>query len=369
MRAAVLEGPGKPLVIRNDISIIDPRPGEVRVRIHYCGLCHSDYSYVDGSNPAPGAIILGHEASGTVDAVGAGVTHLRPGDKVVMTPAPPCGHCYFCQRHEHSLCVNASSIMTSTLPDGETGLSSGDTVIYRGCGVGGLAEYAIAPASGAVKIDDDVPLELACVIGCALQTGVGAVLNTAKVETGATVLIMGLGGVGMATIQGARLAGASLIICSDPVAARREQAKGFGATHCIDPTKDDLAAICAELTGGIGLDYAFETAGKAALIEAGINLTRSGGTTVCVGAPPIEEGIHIPHAVLFAAFEKKLCGCLLGSCNSSYEIPRMIRLWKQGLLNFDDMITSRRPLSEVNEGFADLANNRGIRTVIEITPS
>lgn len=366
MRAAVLEQPGQPIAIHDDVQIIEPRAGEVRVRVHYCGLCHSDYGFVEGSTPLPGPMIPGHEAAGVVDAVGPGVTHPAVGDKVVLTPAPPCGRCYYCVRGEHSLCVDAMGIMTCALPDGMTGLSRGDATVYRGCGVGGLAEYAITTAAGAVKIADDVPLEIACVIGCAVQTGVGAVLNTAGVEPGATVAIMGLGGIGMAAVQGARLAGATTIVASDPVAARRRAALDFGATHAVDPVNEDLHRLCMELTGHIGMDYAFETAGRAALAEQGLALTRSGGTTVCVGAPPIEESITIPHAVLFAATEKKLCGCMLGSCNSLRDIPRMINLWRRGLLDLEGMITSRRPLAEINEGFADLANSRGIRTVIEI---
>lgn len=366
MRAAILEQTNQPIKIYDDVDIIDPRVGEVRVNVKYCGLCHSDLGFVDGKMPLAGHIILGHEASGIVDAIGPGVTNLQPGDHVVLTPAPPCGECYYCQRNEHSLCDNAMGIMTSTLPDGETGLARNGEPILRGCGVGGLAEYVITPSTGAIKIDPDIPLDVVCVIGCALQTGVGAVLNTAKVEAGATVVIMGLGGVGMATIQGARIAGASTIVVSDPVAERREAAKSFGATHTVDPVSEDLHAICQELTSGIGMDYAFETAGKAILIEQGIALTRMGGTTICVGAPALDEGITLPNVVLFAATEKKLCGCLLGSSNSIYEIPRLIRLWKQGLLEMEDMITSRRPLAEINEGFDDLANSRGIRTVIEI---
>lgn len=366
MRAAILEQANQPITVYDDVDIIDPRVGEVRVNVKYCGLCHSDLGFVDGKMPLGGQIILGHEASGIVDAIGPGVSNLQPGDHVVLTPAPPCGECYYCQRSEHSLCDNAMSIMTNTLADGETGLARNGEPVLRGCGVGGLAEYVITPSTGAIKIDPDIPLDVVCVIGCALQTGVGAVLNTAKVEAGATVVIMGLGGVGMATIQGARIAGASTIVVSDPVAARREAAMSFGATHTVDPTSEDLNAICLDLTNGIGMDYAFETAGKAILIEQGIALTRMGGTTICVGAPALEEGISLPNVVLFAATEKKLCGCLLGSSNSIYEIPRLIRLWKQGLLEMEGMITSRRPLSEINEGFDDLANSRGIRTVIEI---
>lgn len=366
MRAALLPASGQALEIVNDIECAEAGPGQVRVKIHFCGLCHSDYSFVGGDNPSPGPMIPGHEASGVVESVGDGVNHLKVGDKVVLTPAAPCGHCYFCQRNEHSLCVNASSIMTGTLLDGSTGLSRGGETVYRGCGVGGLAEYAVMPATGAVKVDADVPLEVACVIGCAVQTGYGAVINTASVEAGATVLIMGLGGIGLAAVQAAKLAGASLIIASDPVAERREAALQMGAHFAIDPLHDDLPSFCMEKTAHIGLDYAFETAGIASLAEQSINLTRAGGTTVCVGSPSIEESITIPHAVIFGATEKKLCGCLLGSCNSLYEIPRLISLWKQGLIDLESLITARRPLEQVNEGFDDLHHARGIRTVIEI---
>ena len=366
MKAAVLEKAGAPITIYNDVEVIEPRAGEVRVNVKYCGLCHSDLGFVNGKSTLAGPMIPGHEASGIVESVGAGVAHLAPGDHVVLTPAAPCGKCYHCQRGEHSLCVNAMSIISSLLPDGISGLSRGGEPILRGCGIGALAEYVTLPATGAIKIDQDIPLEVACVIGCALQTGVGAVLNTANMEAGATCVVMGLGGIGMATIQGARIAGASVIIASDPIPERRQLASGFGATHVIDPTAEDLGALVQEVTGGIGVDYAFEAAGRAPLIEQGIQLCRMGGTTVMVGSPSIDESLTIPNVVLMQALEKKLCGCLLGSSNSLYEIPRLLRLWRRGLLDMEGMISARRPLSEVNEGFADLEQGRGIRTVIEI---
>lgn len=366
MKAAVLEAARKPIIIYDDVDVIEPRAGEVRVNVKYSGLCHSDLGFVTGKAPLMGPMIPGHEASGVVESVGQGVSHVTPGDHVVLTPAPPCGQCYYCQRGDHSVCVNAMSIMSGLLPDGTSGLSRNGEQVLRGCGIGALAEYVTLPATGAVKIDKDIPLEVACVIGCALQTGVGAVLNTANMEPGATCVVMGLGGVGMATIQGARIAGASIIIASDPVAERREQAASFGATHVVDPGQQDLAALVMELTAGIGVDYAFEAAGKAVLIEQGVQLTRFGGTTVMVGSPAFEENLTIPSVVMMQAFEKKLCGCLLGSSNSLFEIPRLLRLWRSGVLDMESMITNRRPLSEVNEGFADLEASRGIRTVIEI---
>lgn len=361
-----MQAVGKPFEVLDDVDIIEPREGEVRVRVHYCGLCHSDYSLVSGIFPPPGPVILGHEASGIVDAVGPGVDTLAPGDHVILTPLPACNTCYFCQRGDYSLCVNGMSLATLALPDGETGLSHRGQRILRGVGVGALAEYAITPASGAIRIDDDVPLELACVIGCAVQTGVGAVLNTARVERGATVLVIGLGGVGMAVVQGARIAGASRIIASDPVAARRAAAAGFGATDLLDPTTADIGAAVRDITAGIGVDYAFETAGHGALIEQCIALTRSGGSTVCVGAPPFEEGVTIPNVVLFASGGKKLCGCLLGSCHGPRDIPRLLDYWRAGELDLAGLITAYRPLEEIDAGFADLAAGRGIRTVIRL---
>ncbi len=366
MRAAVLEEQGKPLQVWDDVEIADPRPDQVRVRVTNCGICHSDVSAIDGAFPAPLPIVLGHEAAGVVDVVGENVAGLEPGDPVVLTPCPPCGTCYWCVRGEASLCVNSSGVMTNTLPDGTTGLSRGGQTIYRGLNVGAFAEYVVTLATGAVKIASDVPLGVACVIGCAAQTGVGAVLNTARVEEGATVLVMGLGGIGLSVVQGARIAGAARILASDPVAQRREVAGSFGATDFLDPTRDDVIARSRELTGGIGVDYAFETAGVAKLVEDGIAAVRNGGTIVCVGAPPIDQGISIPMASAFTISEKKLIGCLLGSCHSLHEIPRLISLWQAGRLDLESLISRRRPLAEINEALDDLRASRGVRTVLTI---
>ncbi len=366
MKAAVFEEVGKPIRIHDDIDIIEPRAGEVRVKVHFCSVCHSDLSIIDGSLPAFGHTILGHEASGIVESVGPGVTSLAVGDHVVMTPVPPCGTCYFCVRGEATLCANNTSLASFALPDGNTGLSQNGEVIYRGLGVGAFAEYVVTPVNGAVRISRDVPLELAGLLGCALQTGVGAILNTADVESGATVVVMGLGGVGIAAVQGAKLAGASVILASDPVAERRELAKTFGATHVIDPLDEDLHQRCLELTNQIGMDYAFETAGMAKLVETGITVTRPGGTTIAVGAPPLDQGIEINHFVMFSSSEKKLCGCLMGSCNSLRDIPRLVGLWQSDQLDLETMVTKRRPIEEINEAVDDLIAGRGIRTVLEL---
>ncbi len=365
MKAALLEQQGKPVVM-GEVDIASPRHGEVLVAVKHCGLCHSDLSIMDGAFPSEVPIILGHEAAGVVEDVGSGVHDLQIGDHVVLSPLPPCGRCYGCLRGEPGTCANVAGIQTNALLDGSTGLSRNGERVLRGVGVAAFAEKVLTPASGAVKIDADVPLDVACVIGCAVQTGVGAVLNTARVEEGATVLVMGLGGVGLSIVQGARLAGAARIVVSDPIAARRDKATALGATDSIDPTHEDLAARVLEITGGIGADYAFDAVGNSALIEAGVWATRSGGTTVCVGAAPIEQSITLTPAALFTITEKKLLGCTLGSCNSLLDIPRLVALWRAGRLDLDALITGRRPLSEINQAADDMREGLGVRTVLQV---
>jgi Zn-dependent alcohol dehydrogenase len=366
MRAAILESPGQPLVVADDVEIADPGPGQVRVAVSHCGVCHSDLSVVDGSFPSEMPIVLGHEATGIVESVGPGVTRLAVGDPVVLTPCPPCGSCYWCVRAEPGACENTAALFSSRLPDGSTGLSRKGETVLRGLGVAAFAELVVTSETGAVKIGADVPRDVACVIGCAVQTGVGAVLNTARVEAGANVLVMGLGGIGLSIVQGARVAGAARIIASDPLPERRDAARQLGASDLLDPTSDDVALAARDLTGGIGVDYAFESVGSARIAEAGIAACRSGGTTVCVGAAPISESIQITPAALFTASEKKLVGCLLGSSNSLREIPRLIALWQAGRLDLEALVSGQRPLVEINEALADLAAGRGIRTVISI---
>ena len=246
---------------------------------------------------------------------------------------------------------------TNTFADGSTGLSRNGDKVYRGLGVGGFAEYVLTSETGAIRVPDDTPLDVVCVIGCAVQTGVGAVLNTAQVEPGATVLVLGLGGIGQSVVQGARVAGASRIIASDPIPARREAALRLGATDVIDPGSDDVAGVARSITD-VGPDYAFECAGIAALAQVGIAATRPGGMTVLVGAPSADQAITIAPAVLFGIEEKQLKGCFLGSCNSLRDVPRMVDLWRAGQLDLEGLITHRRPLDEINEGFADVEAGR-----------
>ncbi|MBW1684646.1 MAG: Zn-dependent alcohol dehydrogenase [Deltaproteobacteria bacterium] len=365
MKAVLVEAPGQPVVLRDDVEIEEPRAGQVRVKVAHCGLCHSDLSIVDGVFPSAMPVVVGHEATGFVDALGPHVEGLAPGDPVLLTPCPPCGGCYWCVRGEASLCVNGLGLVTNTFPDGSTGLSRGGERVYRGLNVGAFAEYVVLPASGAVKIPADVPLDVACVIGCAVQTGVGGVLNAARVEEGASVLVIGLGGVGLSAVQGARVAGASRIIVSDPVAERRELAKTFGATDLLDPTQEDVMLRTRELTG-VGVDYAFEAAGRGSLIRECVNATRNGGTTVCLGAPPIEENLDLGPASVFLIAGKRVVGSVLGDSNALREFPRLVQLWQAGQLDLEGLVTARRPIEEIDQALADLRASRGVRTVLSI---
>jgi Zn-dependent alcohol dehydrogenase len=363
MRAALLEEAGRVLAVVDDVDVAIPGPGQVRVRVAHCGLCHSDLTVMGVGGFLP--VVLGHEAAGVVEEVGTGVTTLVPGDKVLLAPLAPCGRCYWCVRGEESICESAMIGLAGVFPDGTTPLSRGGATVYRGLGVGGFGEYVVTSEAGAVKIGAEVPLDVAAVIGCAVQTGVGAVLNTAAVEEGATVLVMGLGGVGISVVQGARLAGAARIVVSDPVAERREAAARFGATDAIDPTSSDVAAACQEPTAGIGVDYAFDAAGSPALLGVGLAATRRGGTTVGVGVGAGAQDLTIS-AAGHVMGEKKLLGCVFGSGNPHREVPRLLSLWEQGRLDLEGMISFRRPLDEINEGFEDMKAGKGIRTVLDL---
>ncbi|MFI5507673.1 Zn-dependent alcohol dehydrogenase [Mycobacterium sp. NPDC051804] len=363
MRAALFVDSAE-LEIVDDVDIDVPRRDQVRVKVNHCGICHSDYSLiVSGYSPSP--LILGHEAAGTVEAVGPDVHELAVGDKVVLSPTVACGRCRACLRGQPALCAGNKAVFASTFVDGETGLSRGGKRVYRGMNVGGFAEAALVTQAAAVKVAADTPLEIACVLGCAVQTGVGAALNTADIVPGDTVVVLGAGGIGLSVVQGARIAGAARIVLSDPIAERRELAAKLGATDLIDPEADDLVGVVRDLTEGEGADTVFEASGVGALQRVAISATRPGGTTVLVGAPPGDHTLKIPAALLWGMSEKKLVGCFMGSSNARRDIPRFLDMWRAGQLDLQSMITSRRPVEDVNAGLADLVAGVGVRTIIE----
>jgi Zn-dependent alcohol dehydrogenase len=255
--------------------------------------------------------------------------------------------------------------MVGAFPDGSTRLSHKGRTVFRGVGLGGFAESVVVHETGAIPLPTDMPLDLACVLGCALQTGVGAVLNTARVEAGATVVVVGLGGIGVSIVMGAGIAGASQVIGVDPVPERRDRARHFGATMTIDPAKDDVVPAVMSTTSGIGADYAFDAVGNASLVEMCLQAIRDGGTTIMVGVPGLEQQVRVP-GLGFTVTEKKLQGCFLGSCNPWRDVPLLVDLWRAGRLDLDAFVTARRPLDQINDAFADLKGGVGLRTVVSL---
>ena len=359
MWGAILRATGSaPLDVRDDVDLIGgPGPGEVQLRVHATGLCHSDLSAMNATMPVSLPAVLGHEAAGEVVEVGAGVSHVVPGDHVVVAAVPPCGRCPFCLRGSANLCVNFRT-MFSTPPrhrcDGAD--------VHSFCGIGSFAEQTVLPADAVVPIDPDVPFDVACIVGCAVVTGVGAVINEATVESGASVVLFGCGGVGMSVLLGARLAGASPIVAVDPSEVRRRTALELGATHAVAP--DQLRALGRSLHGGLGFDYAFEAAGLSRTVRAAYDSVRRGGTAVVLGIGGQEDPVQ------FSAYElawsaKRLVGSTYGSGDVRREFPRLLSLWRAGLLPIDELITHRLGIGEINDGIAAMGRGEGIRQVVE----
>lgn len=365
MRAAVMTDVGAELVVVDDVDLDPPREGEVSVAIKHCGVCHSDVHYLDGSLTTGLPVVLGHEAAGVVAEVGPGVSGLEAGDTVLLTMAPSCGRCYWCVRGQRTLCQTYAGLVGGAYPDGSTRLSWRAQQVRRGLVLAAFAERTVVPAAAAVRIPPDVPTDVAAIVGCAVQTGVGAVLNTAAVPAGASVLVSGLGAVGVAIVQGARVAGATTIVGVDPSAERRELARRLGATHVLDPDADRVDQAARDLTEGRGVDYAFDAVGRGGVVGVLLKATRNGGTTVMVGIPSTEDTVSfraLPHAF----YEKKLIGCFLGTADPHRDFPLVLDLWRAGRIDLESMVTARRPLEEVNEAVADLRRAAGLRTVLSL---
>ena len=358
MRAAVLHAIGndEKIEIRDDVVAIPPGPGEVRIRVRAAGVCHSDQSARDGGLPQPVPAVLGHEAAGDVVEVGAGVEDLAVGDHVIANWLPACGSCSSCARGEPYLCM-AFVMLGYVRPR----FLAGDLPIFGMAGCGAFAEEIVVPGAGAVKIADDVPYEVAALVGCGVMTGVGAVVNTARVRPGETVVVIGCGGVGIAAIQGARLSGASTIVAVDTVAAKHEVALRFGATHAVTP--DGLSELSTAVTGGEGFDYAFDVVAIPQTLRSAWTAARRGGTIVVVGAGRAD------HAVEFSPFEllfegKRIVPSLYGSADVRRDYGRLLDLWRAGRLDLTGMISHRLRLDDVDEALAALGRGDVIRQVI-----
>jgi S-(hydroxymethyl)glutathione dehydrogenase/alcohol dehydrogenase len=363
MRAAVLYEANQPMVIE-DLSLEGPRTGEVLVRIAATGICHSDYHVIDGTWHGPGypkPIVLGHEASAIVEAVGPNVSLVKPGDHVILSFVSTCGRCQPCVRGEPYLC-NGMRSPAGTMTDGTRRLRKGDQEINHFGRMSSFAEMAIVHESQAIPIRPDMPLDRAALIGCAVMTGVGAVLNTARVEPGATMAVFATGGVGLNVIQGGTLVNASQIIAVDLLDNKLEYARTVGATHTINSSKEDPIEAIRELTGGMGVDYAFDAIGLPSVSRQAYDCTRPGGTTVVVGMAP--TGAEIPIPATIAGSSKTVKGCFYGSTRPAVDFPRLVDFYVQGRLKLDQIISRRYRLDEINEAFAALARGDNARGVI-----
>jgi S-(hydroxymethyl)glutathione dehydrogenase / alcohol dehydrogenase len=340
------------------VELDGPRAQEVKIKMAAAGVCHSDLSVINGTIPSAFPIVLGHEGAGVVEEVGEGVTHTKPGDHVVMSFVPNCGRCFHCARNEAFLC--RATPRGGMMIDGTSRLKLKDTPLAAFCALGNMAERVVCPAMSVVPIAKDVPLQVAALIGCGVTTGVGAAINTAKVKPGSTVAVFGCGGVGIATIQGARIAGASRIFAIDLSDEKLELAKRFGATDVL--RADTMGKALIEQTNGIGVDYAFEAIGNPAVVEAAVGATRRGGTTVAVGVGNLGDSIKL-NALGFPLSGKTLSGCMFGSANPQHDFPKLLDLYRGGKLDLEGMVTRTYTLDEAPKAFADLekgVNTRGV---------
>jgi S-(hydroxymethyl)glutathione dehydrogenase/alcohol dehydrogenase len=363
MRAAVLTqaGPEALPALRDDVTVTGPGPGEVRLAVRATGVCHSDLSVLSGVIRSAPPVIPGHEGAGDVIEAGAGVTGIRPGQRAVISWTPSCGICAACSDGQPFLCGAFSAASGRQprfrLPDG--------TPVSGMAGCGTWAEEVVVPWQAVLVVDDDVPYEIAALLGCGIPTGVGAVVNSGQVRAGSAVAIVGCGGVGLSAVMGARVAGAAVILAVDPVPGKRARALELGATHAAAP--EDAAALAAELTGGRGVDCAVEAVGSAATIRAAWSLARRGGTVVLVGLGGRDE---VPFTASELVVEgKTLIGSMYGGCDLRRDIPRFVALWRAGKLDIEALISRRVAFGELNDAVTALRGGEVVRQVVTFGPA
>ena len=370
IKAAVLNAMGmqppyaesKPLAIET-VELDPPGHGEVLVKIAAASLCHSDLSVINGDRPRPTPMVLGHEAAGVVEELGPGVQDLKKGDHVVLIFVPSCGHCLPCAEGRPALCEPGAAANTAgTLLSGARRLHRDGTPLHHHLGCSAFAEYATVSRNSLIKIDSELPLDEATLFGCAVLTGVGAVLNTARVTPGSTVAVVGLGGVGLSSVLGAILAGARQIVAVDVLADKLEFAKKLGATDGFNASSADCVDQVRAATNG-GVEFAFELAGSVKAMELAYKITRRGGTTVTAGLPPAAHTIPVPQVNLVAE-ERTVKGSYIGTCVPMRDLPRYVSLYRQGRLPVDRLMTGRLKLPEINTAFDRLREGKAVRQVV-----
>jgi NDMA-dependent alcohol dehydrogenase len=363
-RAAVLREVGKPFEIV-ELDLDEPKTGEVLVKFAASGLCHSDDHLRTGDIPVRYPIVGGHEGAGVVEKVGDGVTRLAVGDHVVASFLPVCGKCRFCARGQTNLCDYGRFLYDNSLPDGTFRYHEGTTDFGQMCLLGTFSQFAVLSEASVVKIENDIPLELAALTSCGVPTGFGSAVKAGEVKPGDTTIVYGVGGVGHNALQGASIAGARYVIAVDPVEFKRESALNFGATHSV-ATTDEAQALALELTWGVGADQAIVTMGVVTedVVSAAFAAIRKRGIVVLTGlAGPANKTVHVSGFEL-ALLEKRLQGALFGSSNPFDDIPRILDLYRAGKIKLAELITTRYTLDQVNQGYEDMMAGRNIRGVI-----
>jgi len=360
-KAVLVREHGK--VIVEEVTVESPGPGEVMVKIEACGVCASDAAAVSGKMPLPPPLVLGHEGAGVIEEVGPGITDLAVGDKVLMSFIPQCGTCRFCASGQGQLCDDHAKVYFS-LPGGHTRVkdaAGNQLFIFSGCGC--MAEYTTVVRNSVVKIDSDLPSDKVCLVACGVLTGVGAALNTARVEAGSSAAVFGVGGIGLNVVQGCAIAGAEKIIAVDLEDKKLDWAREFGATHTVNPNSDgDAVAKIQELTGG-GADYAFECIGAGPVVLQAFAATRKGGHTVVVGVAAPTDMAPIP-AVALTAQEKHLSGSWFGSGVPRRDYPRLLNLYRSHRLKLDELVTNTYSVDDAQQAFDDLKAGTNARGVI-----
>lgn len=365
LRSAPVERPyaeTRPLAIE-ELDLAPPGPGEVLVRIRAAGLCHSDLSVIDGNRPRPTPMVLGHEAAGEVEALGDGVTDLTPGDRVVLVFVPSCGHCAPCSEGRPALCepgnaANGKGVLLS----GDRRLSDHGTPVNHHVGVSAFAERAVVSRHSLVKLEDDLPFEIAALFGCAVLTGVGAAVNTARIRPGESAAVVGLGGVGLSALLGAVACGATTIVAVDLSDEKLALAKELGATHAFNAGSPTVVEDLRAATKG-GVDHALEMAGSVKALDLAYRITRRGGTTTTAGLANPAHTFALPPVNLVGE-ERTVKGSYVGSCIPSRDIPRFVAAYRAGKLPVDRLLSGTGPLEGINAAFDALAEGRVIRHVI-----
>jgi S-(hydroxymethyl)glutathione dehydrogenase/alcohol dehydrogenase len=359
MKAAVLHAANQPLTIE-EVELTKPGSREVLLRTAFAGLCHSDLHFIEGLYPHPTPCVLGHESAGIVEAVGDSVTYVKPGDHVITCLSVFCGTCPQCVTGHPNLCENTDVKMPPGVSRRLTW--KGGELMNQFLNLSSFAEQMLVHENGIVKIDPDIPLDRAALVGCGVMTGVGAVFNAAKIEPGATVAVIGCGGVGLSAVNGAALAGAERIIAIDTVASKLEIARELGATDTLNASNADPVKAVRDMTGG-GVNYSFEALGTKTTAEQAFGMLRPGGTATIIGMVPFGVKIEL-HGYDFLR-DRKLQGTSMGGNRFRVDMPRLLSLWRQGRLKLDHLISGRIKLDQINDGFAALKSGAPVRQVID----